>query len=641
MIRSFYITICFLILGCFSAAQSTDSLIARLDAKGLTEIERIDIMNVVARNLSYIDAFRSIEFARRALESSGKIKYKQGMAYANRNLAGAYSYFGSFYLTMEKLSVAIELFDELKDSAGIASCYISLGHVYHRLHNHKEELRNHQLAYEIFVRIGDPERIGVTANNLAEAYLTNEMYEQSLQLARKAVWINDSLRNKPVLSSVYRIMGKVFLAEQEVDSAVYYFRKALAISEELGAGSQKIATVESLVELATSYDKQGRHEDELVVLIKAAEFVKENRMTDYVEDVYIKLIREYVIRNQEAKALDVITEYRATKDSLDKKQLEDRGKLTQGFMQMYALEKKNNALAAENKLQEQRIRGRNRIVVIVTAFSFLLLVLLLLFLRNIRRLRKVNEALVEQEFVIRVQNKKLEELNTTKDKFFSIVSHDIKAPLNSLWSFSRILEDQINMLDRDKLLLLSKELNQQVESTTKMVENLITWAKIQMRDFSIHPVDVSPEALIVEVIKIYEEIAAAKNVRVKFNPLPGTSVRADRDHLLFIVRNLVNNAIKYSKPGGVVEVVVEKNVMQQVKITVKDQGAGISEQTRQQITTGQPVNSKQGTAGEYGTGMGLKLCVEFARLNAGEILIDSNAGTGSAISVLLPAGIGA
>lgn len=636
MRRSLFLILTFLLIVQSAHPQAIDSIERVLQKKNLPAETRISLLNQLARDISFIDPIKSIDYGQQALRLSQQENNILGKAYAYRNLGSAYSNFGSFYLTMDNLQKARDLFTGLNDSAGIASCYISLGHIYRKLHNRKEELINNTRAYDIFTRLGIPERIGVTAHNLGETYFYTGAYELSLTLTRKAIAINDSIHNLPVLSSCYKVMGKIYAKREQLDSAALFFNKVLAISEQLGNKSQKIATIESMLGIAAVYEQQGLRNEHLAMLIRAVDFVRTNNLSDYVQDAYTRLIRQYLIRSMNEKALAIMTEFKTTQEQITAEQLKEKDKMTAGFVQLFEIEKKNSQLEKENQIQQTRIKLRNRIVIIISVFICLLALLLIILFRNIRKLKASYEKLLYQESVILDQNKRLEELNANKDKFFSVVSHDIKAPLNSLWSFSNILTNQQDKLSKEQLSRLSLELNRQVETTTKMVDNLITWAKLQMKNAEAVPEKLSVAETVYDVSGLYQDIALSKLIELKIDTCYDCFIWADQHHTAFIIRNLVNNAIKYTPKGGTVYVNAEKEGPDHVRIRVTDTGNGFDHTVLDKLFSAEPVQSRNGTAGEPGTGLGLRLCYEFARLNHAVISVQSEPGKGAEFSVLFP-----
>lgn len=616
-------------------AQVIDSLEAELKRKDLTVEQRVDVLNLLARDLSYINQVRAIQYASDALRLSQENAYQSGLAYAYRNLASSYSYYGSFYLTMSNLQRAIPLFQKLGDSLGIANCYISLGNTYRRLNNYEKEIYYHQRAYEIVNGLGNRERMGVAAHNLGESYLRKGLLTESEELIRSAIDINQQLHNLPVLSSCYKVMGKIFLARLQYDSAMVYFNAVLSLAKTLGQNSQKVAEAESRIALAEIYLKKQMKQERLAMLQATEVFVRTNAMNEYVEPVYLALIEEYSSRNEQQKVQRAVQQFRATEDLLTQQQLKDRNQLIESVAMVFELEEENNKLETQAVIQQQAITSRNRLLLVAASSAVLMLILLLLLAKNNAQLKKSNQMLRTQDVLIQEQNAELKALNATKDKFFSIVSHDLRAPLNSLWAFSTIILENMHELSKEQLQHFSKELRQLVERTMKMTDNLIAWAKVQMNDSVVHPELIPLKSFLPEVCQLYEDIAGAKQLHLSYNIASDLTVRADKDQLSLIIRNLISNAIKYSHEGSTIAIgAFEENG--KVNITVTDTGIGMNAETLESVFGDGPIQSMRGTSGESGTGLGLKLSREFALVNGGTLSATSTPGKGTAFTLALP-----
>jgi len=617
-------------------AQVIDSLETELTRKDLSVEQRVDVLNLLARDLSYINQVRAIKYASDALRLSQQNAYQSGLAYAYRNLASSYSYYGSFYLTMSNLQKAIPLFEKLGDSLGIANCYISLGNTYRRLNNYEKEIYYHQRAYEMVHRLGNRERMGVTAHNLGESYLRKGRLTESEVLTRSAINTNQQLHNLPVLSSCYKVMGKIFLARKQYDSAMFYFKAVLSITKTLGENSQKVAEAESRIALAEIYLKKQMKKERLAMLESTEVFVRTNALNEYVKPVYLALIEEYNSRNEQYKVQKVVQQFRTTEELLSQQQLKDRNQLIESMGMFFELEEENRQLQAEATIQEQAITFRNRLLLVAALSAVLMMILLLLLTKNNVQLKKSNETLRAQDALIQQQNAELKALNATKDKFFSIVSHDLRAPLNSLWAFSTIILENMHELSEEQLKHFSKELRQLVERTMKMTDNLIAWAKVQMNDSVVHPELITLKTFLPEVCQLYEDIAGAKQLHLSYNIASDLTVRADKDQLSLIIRNLISNAIKYSHEGSTIAVgAFEENG--KVNITVTDNGIGMNAETLESVFGDAPIQSTRGTSGESGTGLGLKLSREFALVNGGKLSANSTPGKGTAFTLTLPA----
>jgi signal transduction histidine kinase/ligand-binding sensor domain-containing protein len=227
------------------------------------------------------------------------------------------------------------------------------------------------------------------------------------------------------------------------------------------------------------------------------------------------------------------------------------------------------------------------------------------------------------------QNKKLEILNATKDKFFSIVAHDLKGPLNSLTAFSSLLANYTETMTIDEIKSVSTDLNKAVKNTVNLAENLLTWARAQMDNLQCNPKVVDINNLIMQNLELLEATARNKNLSFANNLEEGLKTIADEDHIRFIIRNLLSNSIKFSLPNGKPIIIKSRKIENQIEVSIQDFGIGMSDEQIEKIFSIGSKVSTPGTAGEKGTGLGLLLCKEFLIKNEGQLKVHSEPGVGS------------
>lgn len=602
--------------------QDIDSLEKKLSSKQLTTIDSIETLNLISRDLTFVNPLKALDYANKALELSTRANNSLGAAYAYRNLSSIYSYNESYFISMEYLQRALDIFTFNNDSIGIANSYITLGHTYRRLQNRKEEIDYHLKSYRIFKRLNNKERIGVTAHNLGESYFNIGDLVNSRQLTLYSIKINDSLNNKSVLSSCYKVMGMIELAENNLGLAENYFKKVIDIATQLGENSQKVATAESLIQLATVYKLMGDLNNQFKFLLMASEFSNENNLPSYLQKAYQELILYSSTRNDQEAVKKFINSYIIISDSLNQRQLSDRYSLTKSVVQASELAKSKTELEKTNLLQSQKIQSRNILIIVITISSIVLLWLLFKFVW-------LNKKLKSQNLIIETQKNDLEVLNNTKDKFFSIVAHDLKSPLNSLKSFSSLLIDHFDKLNKDEILTMSKQLRDSVDNTIKMADNLITWARVQMEDYQFNEETIKVKVIASNICDVYQDVALKKGINVSCSVEDSLTITGDKNQIEFVIRNLVNNAIKFTHKDGFVSLTAKSLPDGQVQISVSDSGVGISDEFKRKLFSIGKKQSTNGTAGEKGTGLGLMLSYEFMKLNGGQIDIESSLGKGT------------
>ena len=248
--------------------------------------------------------------------------------------------------------------------------------------------------------------------------------------------------------------------------------------------------------------------------------------------------------------------------------------------------------------------------------------------------RDINQRKQAEEIQKENQNK-LKELNATKDKFFSIIAHDLMNPFHTLIGFSSLLIRQSAKKDLEGVAASAKLMNDSAEKTRNLLKNLLEWAYTQTGNISYNPENLAIQTIIQEVIDLLQVTAEQKGIEVNIElPNDGT-VYADKHMLSTVLRNLISNAIKYTYPGGHINISAEKSKSKRL-FKIKDNGKGMPQEVCENIFKIGTHRSEMGTEKEQGTGLGLILCKEFVDKHQGKIWVDSNIREGSTFSFTIP-----
>jgi signal transduction histidine kinase/streptogramin lyase len=271
------------------------------------------------------------------------------------------------------------------------------------------------------------------------------------------------------------------------------------------------------------------------------------------------------------------------------------------------------------------------VMILVTFFTYRYL----LKTKTNKLLRTQNIKITEANTKLAQSEKELRELNATKDKFFSIIAHDLKNPFASLMSITDVMHKNYSLLDEDEKNQGIEKIDNSVKGIFQLLENLLTWSRAQSNRIKFEPVLFDLTLLIHEVVLIYTPLAKAKGIDLtETSESDLVKVFADREMVHTILRNLVNNAIKFSSSGDTISIhsVPEDDW---VCVKVRDTGIGISEESLSKLFKIDAKIKSNGTAGEKGTGLGLILCREFIEMNSGKFFIDSELGRGTVFTFKL------
>ncbi|RPH32991.1 MAG: hybrid sensor histidine kinase/response regulator [Bacteroidales bacterium] len=246
-----------------------------------------------------------------------------------------------------------------------------------------------------------------------------------------------------------------------------------------------------------------------------------------------------------------------------------------------------------------------------------------------------NKQIKEREKKLEEYSRELEELNSTKNKFFSIIAHDLKNPLHLLMGLSNELMDNIQNLDIETVKEVVKGINSTSKQTFNLLENLLEWARMQTGNLQAKPERISCKAIIAEIKSLFDDAAKKKNIELIFENDTDAYIYADAAMMKTVLRNLVSNAIKFTSCNGEVSVNIQEH-SDVCDIIVADNGIGIDPAHVEKIFRIDSKLSKIGTANEEGTGLGLLLCKEFVEKNNGAISVESQRGKGSRFIISMP-----
>lgn len=233
------------------------------------------------------------------------------------------------------------------------------------------------------------------------------------------------------------------------------------------------------------------------------------------------------------------------------------------------------------------------------------------------------------------QDDKIQKLLQDKNKFFSIIAHDLRGPLGSSVSLSEILIENIKDYSREEINEISETLHQSNKNIYKLLENLLEWSQVQTGMITFQPKTILLNTLIKENVELSKNAALNKNIKLVFETDETLEILADKDMINTILRNLLSNAIKFTDKDGKI-VVKLKKTNQEIEIAIIDNGIGVPNYIQERLfkITGNVM--QRGTENEEGSGLGLLLCSEFVKLHQGKIWVESEQGKGSTFKFTLP-----
>ncbi len=255
--------------------------------------------------------------------------------------------------------------------------------------------------------------------------------------------------------------------------------------------------------------------------------------------------------------------------------------------------------------------------------------------RYAEMLAQKNDELKAKNAELDEKNSQLNLLNADKDKFFSIIAHDLRNPIGALRELPQLIAENLDNYSKDELRRLITMQRDAARNLFELLENLLTWSRMQRGLIEFNPEPIQVSALVQRSIALLTPSAAQKAITLTQAVNPSLLGMADHKMIDAVVRNLISNAIKFTNSGGTIEVSGNDDGAF-MTIAVKDNGVGIGEQFLPKLFRIDEQYRRTGTANERGTGLGLILCKEFVERNGGEIRVESKIGNGSTFSFTLP-----
>ncbi len=252
----------------------------------------------------------------------------------------------------------------------------------------------------------------------------------------------------------------------------------------------------------------------------------------------------------------------------------------------------------------------------------------------IRPTKVIYHSLVMSQEEIDRYNIQLKEEIATRDRFFSIIAHDLRSPLASIIMASEVMHKKVSQFNTDNLLKYTENIYNISKNTFTLLENLLEWSKFKTGSLTVNPAKFNINDSVMRVVSLYHQIAENKNIELSAFKGPDIQVYADPDMVNSVLRNLISNALKFTSDGGKVAISIDDGE-EFVFVHIRDNGTGIKPEKLDTLFDIGHVSSQRGTSNEKGTGLGLMLCRDFVNENGGQIMVESQFGVGSTFTFTL------
>ncbi|WP_211234609.1 tetratricopeptide repeat-containing sensor histidine kinase [Algoriphagus mannitolivorans] len=601
--------------------------------------ERIEPLNKLATDLRESDQDLAMKYSFEADSLATVFNDLSARSRALENIGWIYYRKGNWQKSFEYSKKAYEFALDSKDKLQAARLMNNMGALYYEQKNHPKSIEQFRKGYLLATEVDDLYTRIRSLNNMALNFSQSGQQDSALYYANLSIRLNKEAGSPYLTSFAHRVVGDVFLAKGQYDTAQVIFQKSLEMARNQGVKSFEAGI---LHRLGHAYFLDNKLDKAKEILEYSVDFCLKNQYLDELSSSYKYLYQVYEKEGNLQKAFFNQSQYLLYYDSLVNKSNRDRLALVQGMFEEDLASSELELLKAQNENQSLRLATSRRYTLFFAIAAVLIAALgIWMYLLN-RNMRKVNRDLSAQQKKIADQNQELEQqseqlksINETKNKLFSILGHDLRGPVGQIKSVvDLMLQDQ---LEKEEFFELLNYLKKDIDSVNFTLNNTLKWSMAQMEGFELNPLNFNLFEVVKNSLDLLQASIKEKDL-VVFNQLRSETLAfGDPDLVEVVVRNLINNAVKFSNPGDAITIYAEKN-KDFLELYILDQGIGMSQEQIDEILSEQYMlsKSKLGTNKEKGSGLGLQLVKDFVKMNRGKIEIDSHPGHGTKFCVKLP-----
>jgi len=661
------LVISFLIISLPASSQSKVDSLLRLCEKA-TEMQKADLYLQLSFN-TRSDSARSNAYSQMAYQISVKKNQIPIQAKALYYLGETLFNSSDYQLAIPAYKKALSVYTKVNDTVNVVNCHKLIGLCYYNMDQGDKAIM--QFIEGMKLCENDARSTAKLLSNIAMTHTRMRNMNDAIYYYRKALALNTSIRNVEGMGVNYNGLGEIYKTINRPDSALLNYLKAKFLNKKTEFQAVTLSNIagiymnypdsvnkaiECLKESWAIFRKLGlyQHEAEFkqgigIILYKQGKYEPAIEAFNASIELNDKFNRGFKIKTTShsllSKVYEKIGDYQTSlkhmklfiqySDSLA--QIEKYNRIS-NLEKLYETEKKENQivrLQAKQELTLIQLRKNKQLkqLGITTA----LLLLLFVFFIGLKYLDKIklNRILEGKNRLIEKSEQELRLLNASKNKFFSIIAHDLKNPLHSILGYSYLLNKDYERFTEDERRKFAFDIHQSTNNIFRLLQNLLEWSRSQTGRLNYSPVVVEYQRILDNSLSVLRSLADQKNIAIKTGNDPELKIFADPLMIETVLRNLINNAIKFTPEGGQIEVSA-KEADGRILISVSDTGIGISEEEAQNLFRIDSKVKRKGTNNEDGSGLGLILCHEFVHKHNGQIWVESTPGKGSEFIFNIP-----
>ncbi|MCD4745167.1 MAG: tetratricopeptide repeat-containing sensor histidine kinase [Bacteroidales bacterium] len=589
------------------------------------------------------DFENSLDYFKRSLEIEEELGNKKNIAKVSNNIGIVYYDLGNFEKTLKYYLKSLRLEEELENTQGIAHCLNNIGIVYAAWGNKEKALDYYEKSLKLEEILGNKQGIAGSLNNIGIIYSDMGKDKLAIEYYEKALKLEQEFINIKGIAYALNNIGESYFELGEHKKALEYIQSSLEMEIEAG---NKTGIAQSYTTIGKIYYRLGNNKKALDYNNKSFKIANSIKLNPTVLDNYDLYYKIYLSLGNYKKALNYHEKYNNLKDTIYNKKFHKQLAEIYAKFEIEKREREKEILRHENEIKEKELLNQRIYLIIIFVLMLVFGVMVYFDIKSKKKanieLKKKNQQITEQKEKsektfqeLRISEQKLREVNATKDKFFSIIAHDLKNPFNAIIGFSNLLYEDFNKFNENEKKSFIKNIKDASESTFKLLQNLLDWSRTQTGKIEINPEIIDISTIVNDNISILKTNADTKNIKILSEVSFNTMAYADENMIKTVLRNLLSNAIKFTPKSGEVKIFADP-FNNFIEVCISDTGIGISKENIENLFRIDKQFKTKGTVDEPGSGLGLILCKEFIEKNGGEIWAESELGKGSKFKFTLP-----
>lgn len=584
-------------------------LLAKKISNKILEAEAENYLGIIHTNIGATELALDFHFS--ALKIAQEAKSSEQIAYSYNNIGGVYRIKNELTLASENIQKAVEIFESISDNRGLAYCYINLGRLYKIQENYERSFKYFENSLAIANELNNEDMRARILLEIADLSVEHGLYSKASESLHELEKLYHKINYKKGLAEVWHKTADLYLNDNKPRNALEYAVKALQTNKEI---LNYEGEVNNLAQVSLIYLALGKTPEGEKYLYRALNKAREKNESSLLIVAYFTLYKFYKKKGSTSKALDYYEKYNHLRDSVySNEEMVKLGEL-ESLIRIQKTESENEYL---QKDLENQTTLRNYSVIIAVLFLIIVIIMSLRFYEK----KKSNEM--------------LQQTNAVKDKFFRIIAHDLREPFSALFGGIELLKENYDDLTDTERKDTIDTIGQTVKSNYELLENLLMWSRSQSNVIKFQPEKINIKELIDKNITLVQYNLSSKQINVKVDCDNDLTISADEQMFNSILRNLIFNAVKFTKINGDISISAEQD-NNNIKIKISDTGLGMYEETINNLFNFEKKTVSKGTAGESGSGLGLILIKEFVEKHNGKISIDSVVGKGSTFTLFFP-----